>query len=384
MTALEHAHLRSRRALRPFGLALAVWLAPLAAAHCAEVTVAQVAAFSGKLASASRDYNLGLNACLADHNVRAGANLHRVRLISRDDGFDPTRTAAEVSSLLQSDRPVAMVGFSGTRSVQAAMEAGLAREGVPVVGARSASSELRRLPGVFHLRPAHTLEVERLLAQLGALGVQRLSVVTSDDAYGNEALAVAERVASKHSVQLVGTHRYAARALDLSAAVAAALKVAPQAVLLVADTQVSADFVRRFRAVNRGTFVVAISDTEAEVLVSLIGPELARGLGVAQVTPDPQRGNRAVARDFRALMTRLQVPADRINHGSMAGYITCQVLLRALAKAGPQPTPASMTAALETVNGDLGGFTVSFGPGQREGSLYVDLSVIDERGMLRQ
>lgn len=379
--ALRHAvrHAWPRAALSA-GCALA-----LAGQACAaEVTVAHVSAFSGKLATASRDHNLGLHACLADHNLRAGADAHRVRLVSRDDGFDPARTAARVSELLASEQPLLFVGLSGSRNVKAALGAGLASAGVPILGVRSAAAELHAVPGLFHLRPAHSVEVTKLMEQLAALGVVRVSVVASDDADGTEAVQTARRMAQTLGQQLLGVHRYAPAALDLSAAVKGVHAAAPQAVLLVADTQASADFVKRFRAVNRSTFVVATSDTEAEVLVSLIGPELARGLGVAQVTPSPLRGNRALSRNFVALMTRLEVPSDRINHGAMGGYIACQVLLRALAKAGPRPTPASMSAALETVSDDLGGFSIAFRPGQRVGSGFVDMSVIDERGMLRQ
>jgi branched-chain amino acid transport system substrate-binding protein len=357
----------------------------LASGFAAEVTVAQVSAFSGKLATASRDYNLGLHACLADHNARAAAGDHRIRLVSRDDGFDPRLTAAQAAQLLRDERPIAFVGFSGARNVQAAMEAGITQSGVPVLGVRSASAELHRLPGLFHLRPAHTVEVERLLAQVAALGVQRVALVISDDAYGSEALAGAQAAAPALSLQLVAAARYAPRAVELGAAAAAVHQARPQAVLLVADTQASADFVTRFRAVDHSTFVVAVSDTEAEVLAALLGPKLARGLGVAQVTPDPKRGNRAVSRSFRELMARLQVPEDRINHGSMGGYIACQVLLRAVARLGPKPSAAAMVGALESLTAlDLGGFVVRFGPRQREGSRYVDLSVIDERGALRQ
>jgi ABC-type branched-subunit amino acid transport system substrate-binding protein len=367
-------------------LTAALGLALVAAAgQAGEVTVAQVSAFSGKLATASRDYNLGLHVCLADHNARASPGLHRVRLLSRDDAFDPQRTAQQVLQLLKGEEPVAFIGLSGSRSVQAALDAGLAKAGMPVIGVRSASTEQHGVPTLFHLRPTHTLEVERLMSQVAALGVQRVAVVVSDDAYGSEAMAAATRATADLKLTLVGSSRYAPRALDLSAAVAAINLSSPQAVLLVADTQASADFVKRFRAINRGTFIVAVSETEAEVLTSLIGPEAARGLGVAQVTPDPHRGNKAISRDFRQLMTRLQVPADRINHGSMGGYIACQVLLRALAKAGPKPTAATMVTALESLTAlDIGGFSVDFGSRQRDGSSYVELSVIDERGKLRQ
>jgi ABC-type branched-subunit amino acid transport system substrate-binding protein len=367
------------------GTALLAMFAAAAAAVAAEVTVAQVSAFSGKLATASRDYNLGLHACIADHNSRATPGEHRLRLVSRDDAFDPQLTAVQVDKLLRDEQPVAFVGLTGTRNVRAALDAGIGRDGVPVVGVRSASAELHRLPGLFHLRPAHTVEVERLLAQVASVGVQRVALVVSDDAYGAEAFDAAMAAVGPLKLSVVSTSRYAPRAVDLSAAAAGVHQASPQAVLLVADTQASADFVRRFRALNRSAFVVAVSDTEGDVLVSLLGPELARGLGVAQVTPDPRRGNRAVSRDFFALMQRLQVPDDRINHGSIGGYIACQVLLKAVARAGPKPTAASTVAALQSLGAlDLGGFVVSFGPRQREGSRFVDLSVIDERGALRQ
>jgi hypothetical protein len=59
------------------------------------------------------------------------------------------------------------------------------------------------------------------------------------------------------------------------------------------------------------------------------------------------------------------------------------VLVEGLRRAGSEPTRAKVMAALETLhNFDLGGITVSYGPRERVGSNFVEVTVIGSDGKL--
>jgi ABC-type branched-subunit amino acid transport system substrate-binding protein len=61
----------------------------------------------------------------------------------------------------------------------------------------------------------------------------------------------------------------------------------------------------------------------------------------------------------------------------MEGVVYAKVLVEGLRRAGKNPTREGFIRALEGMrNYDLGGFTVSFGPRSREGSTYIDITMI--------
>jgi branched-chain amino acid transport system substrate-binding protein len=61
--------------------------------------------------------------------------------------------------------------------------------------------------------------------------------------------------------------------------------------------------------------------------------------------------------------------------------MAAKVMAEGLQRAGKDLTRAKLMTALETLREyDVGGLTVSFGPGIRAGSRYVDLSVISADG----
>ena len=56
-----------------------------------------------------------------------------------------------------------------------------------------------------------------------------------------------------------------------------------------------------------------------------------------------------------------------------------------LRRAGKDPQRKDLVRGLESLRrADVGGFMVDFGPGQREGSRFVDLSLIGSDGRIRQ
>jgi branched-chain amino acid transport system substrate-binding protein len=58
---------------------------------------------------------------------------------------------------------------------------------------------------------------------------------------------------------------------------------------------------------------------------------------------------------------------------------------KGLRRAGKDPQRKDLVRGLESLRrADLGGFMVDFGPGQREGSRFVDLSLIGSDGRIRQ
>src|SRR6187402_507437 len=93
----KNAHRRPRYYC--VGLAL-IWLATSAVTqaetgvYADRIVLGQSAALEGPAAALGRDLNLGILAAFAEANGQGGVHGRRLELVSRDDGYEPTRAIA--------------------------------------------------------------------------------------------------------------------------------------------------------------------------------------------------------------------------------------------------------------------------------------------------
>jgi branched-chain amino acid transport system substrate-binding protein len=351
-----------------------------------DLVVAQVAPFGGNLAVAGRDFNLGAMIAFDEVNVAGGVSGQQVRLVSRDDGYRPAETVRHLTALVENEAPVALIGLWGADSVRALLaDKTIERAGLAVVGVRSGDTLLRGEKILFHLRASYRDEVTRMVDQIATMSVKRVAVVHEDEPFAREALGIAREGLKARSIELVSVATLKRDSLEVSAAVDTLAKLEPQAVFVFASTNAAAAFIKPFRQRKASAFVLTTSSVEAENLVNQITPEFARGVSVAQSVPNPYKATAPIARSMRSRMKSLGIAEDRANFASLEGYISARIVIEALRRAGRDPKPAQVATALESMRRfDLGGFVIDFGPGQHEGSQFVDLSVISADGKVRQ
>jgi branched-chain amino acid transport system substrate-binding protein len=375
-------NLLSRSALLAGALCIGVGMAT-----AKDVVIGQVAPFGGNLAVAGRDFNLGAMIAFDEVNELGGIRGQQLRLVSRDDGYKAAETVRHVTSLLQTEAPVVLIGLWGAESAQALLKNKiLENAGIAVVGVRSGDVLLRNEKSLFHVRASYRDEIMRMLEQVTIMGSSRIAIVHEDDAFGQEALAIArEAMKGRYQIKLETVVPLKNVNLDATAAVKTLAAAPPQAVLLFANTNAAAAFLKPFRQQGSKAFVLTTSSVEVDNLVGQIGSEFAHGVSVAQSVPNPYKPKTSVARSLLTRMKSLGIAVERANFASLEGYISARVVIEALKRVGRDPTPAKVASALETLKHlNLGGFVVEFGPGQRSGSRFVDLTVISADGKVRQ
>lgn len=356
------------------------------AATARDLVVAQIAPFGGNLAVAGRDFNLGALIAFDEVNVAGGVNGNSVRLVSRDDGYRPAETVRHLATLVETEAPVALIGLWGADSVRALLaDKTLERTGLAVVGVRSGDSLLRSEKILFHLRASYRDEITRMVEQVATMSIKRVAVVHDDEAFGREGLGIAREGLKARGIELTAVAALKRDSLEVGPAVTAVVEAEPQAVFVFASTNAAAAFIKPFRQRRATAFVLTTSSVEADNLVNQITPEFARGVSVAQSVPNPYKATTPIARSMRSRMKALGIAEERANFASLEGYISARIVTEALKRAGRDPKPGQVASALESMRRfDLGGFVVDFGPGQHEGSHFVDLSVISADGKVRQ
>lgn len=369
-----------RRCFR-LGLLLAAGL-PLAAT--AELTVVQVAPFSGPLADTGRLVRQGLELALEQANGEGGVHGRKLRLVSKDDGYKVDETVRLVREAA-AEKPVALVGLVGTGNLAALQQRKVIDEvGVPLIGVRTGATELRQ-PGhplVFHLRASYAAEIDRLVEVATTLGGRQFGIMYQADAFGEDGLKALRQSLAARGQTLAVESSYEKNTVKVEGAVASLLRAAEvNAIVLVSNTKATAGFLKAYRDGGGLAPVYALSVNNDREIVDQIGIRAAHGLGITQVVPFPTSGVLPLTRDYQARLKRRQ-PDAQPSVSSLEGYIYGRVLVEALRRAGGKSDPASLVKALESAPFDLGGHRVHFAPGKHEGSQFVELTMIARSGAL--
>jgi len=374
-----------RLRLRAIGAACGAWalgvpgvraqtLAPLVLHHIGPLT--------GVLAASNQEAIDGARLFLDAFNARGGLRGRAVRLQTLDDAQDPKRALEHFEALVASRQVLALLLPRTTPAMEALLP-GVARYGVPVIGPQAGGSFVNRPPRreVFTLRASYQKEAEVAIRQQHATGMRRFGLLLADDAFGRDTLAGIERTFKGLGLEATVTARIDNRKPDVTAALQQMLAQRPQVVLLIVSAKAAADFVRGYRAAGAQATFISLSNTSNNDYIKALGDQAA-GAIVMQVMPSPFAATTPLTREYAAAAARSQ---HAVSYAGLYGFATAKLATLALARAGAEPTRASLVRALERLGDvDLGGYPLRYGPGERTGSSYVDPTIITEQGRFRR
>lgn len=368
-------------------LALCVLAALARPALGAEIVIGQVAPLSGVLASTGQQMVLGAKIYFDWVNAQGGVHGATIRQEVADDGYKVPDTARLARALLAKPEVVALFGFAGTANITQLLADGVLEQGgaalvAPYTGGESLRSPFN--PWIFHLRASYADEAEHMVQQLTTLGMSRIAVMYQDDGFGKAGLAGVEAALAKRGLKPLAAAGYERNTDQVEAAAQTIRAADAQAVVMIAINKSAGAFTKRYRELGGGAQLMSISVVDPAEIVKIAGHKNARGLGISQVVPYPYQPRLPVVREYRQLLKQY-APNAEVNYTNFEEFLGAKVLVEALRRAGPEPTRAKVIKALESLrNFDLGGITVNYSPTNRVGSRYVEVTVIDADGRLRQ
>jgi len=344
-----------------------------------QITVGQVAAFSGPAAQLGERLKVGIDAYFKAVNAQGGVHGRQLKLVTRDDGYEPERTKVAVKAALEEDQVFALVGSVGTPTGLAAVPI-LTDAKVPLVGMFTGAEALRDPPNkyVFHVRASYYQETERMIQHLTGLGLKKIAVFYQNDAYGKAGLEGVERALAKRQLKTVATATVERNSVDVAKSLAAILPSQPEVVVQIGAYKACAAFIKQARAKGYGGQFFNVSFVGSKALADELG-EAGVGVVISQVVPFPYTGSTPIVREYHQVMT--QAGQKDYDFSSMEGFLTAKVFVEGLRRAGKNLTREGLINALETLKDfDMGGFTVKYGPGGHLGSSYVDVTIIGRGG----
>ena len=348
-----------------------------------DIVVGRSLALSGPLKSYGEAKRDGGDAYIQKVNKAGGIAGRPIVLVTLDDAYQPEKTVANLKSLAEKNAPTAFLGLFGVPTVAAALPV-LEQLKIPAVGLTSGTAAVRapHNPYAFPIRASYAEEAQKLVSQVKTIGVTKISVIYSDNPFGESVKNTLLEALRKEGLTALAVKVDAAGA-GAAPAVGQAIANAPQAVFLTMLSQAAVPVLRELKKSDSHSLLYTFSPVDTTVVLKQLGTS-ASGLGITQVVPIPSGMLFPVVEEYTAALKAL-------GHGTpsfygLEAFIEAKVLVEGLRRAGAAAkNPAALLKALETMrNYDAGGYFVSYGPGIRTGSRFVEIDIIDTSGVLRR
>ena len=348
-----------------------------------EVLIGQFAALTGPAAPLGQSVRTGILAHFEAVNAQGGIHKRQLRLVTRDDGFEPQKTALVVKELINKDVVFAMVGSVGAAATLAALPL-LNQAKVPLIGPLTGEQSLHTTFSrqLFHVRTSVAEEADRIARHLSTLGVKKVAVFYQNDAYGQAALESLRKALAKRELSVVAVSAVETEAANLGRSLGDILKTSPEAVVQISAHISSAAFIKGARARGfRGQFL-NVSSVGANALADALG-DSGVGVIVSQVVPSPHQPNSALVREYQQNMRAIGQQSFDVS--SFEGYLAAKVLTEGLRRTGRYLTREGLIDSLETMRDyNMGGFSVNYSPTSHAGSTYSELAIIAPGGKFVQ
>jgi branched-chain amino acid transport system substrate-binding protein len=349
----------------------------------AQILVGQTAGFSGPVASGVKETTDGARLYLDTINRRGGVNGQSIELVSLDDKFDPKQASENARQLIEERGVVALFLTRGTPHSQAIVPL-LDKHGVALIGPSTGAMALHQpvQRHVFNVRATYQREAEKAIAHLASIGITRIALVHVDDSFGADGLAGARKGLETARLQPVALEKFDRAKPDFKPIVPKLVQANPQAVMMIASGNHTAEGLRALRAAGSGAQVVTLSNNASGGFVKSLG-EHARGVIVTQVFPYERSISFPMVKEAQELAREKGL--SEVSPAMLEGFAAAKVLVEALRRAGPKPSRDKVLSALDNLRKyDIGGLEVSFSPTDHTGLDFADLSIIGSDGRFRR
>jgi branched-chain amino acid transport system substrate-binding protein len=342
------------------------------------------APFSGPSKDLGHQMRLGIETAFRLVNDAGGVNGRALRLVTADDGYEPSRTGDTMKQLYEKDQVFGFVGNVGTPTAMVAAPFALERR-MLFFGAFTGANVLRHDPPdryVFNYRASYAEETDavvRYLVKVRRLKPEQVAVFAQQDAFGDAGFAgvnKALRTLRGGDGGFILRVGYPRNTLDVDTAIAQvrANKTPIKAVVMVATYRAAAKFIEKTRDSIPGliyTNVSFVGSTSLRDELMLLGPKYATGVIVTQVVPAVD-GYSSLILEYKSALAKY-FGGEAPDYVSFEGYVAAQVLIEALKRAGPQLDTEKVVNALENLRDfDMGlGAMINFGKSEHQGSHKV-------------
>lgn len=346
-----------------------------------EVRIGVTMGLEGLIAPIGQDYVEGLRAAVEAANRRGGVNGRQIKLIGRNDSYEPLQCVLNTRDLISKESVFALTSYLGSPTSIKAQPIWTGAK-VPVIGFFTGVRALREPFNRynFHIRASYREEIHALVNVFtNQLHVKRISILYQYDAFGQDVRREIKELLTEHRLIMASEGSYPRNSLDVENATKAIMEGDPDAIIMVGTAAPLTKFIRQVKATaKRPIYFGAASFVGGTFFLDLVGKD-GEGCFVCQVMPMYEGGAVKVWDDYRRDI-ELTNPGFPTTSVGLEGYINGRVLVEGLKRAGRGLTRDRFIEAIESIHGQpFGpGYDLSFSSKNHEGSRQVFMTVVRE------
>lgn len=345
-----------------------------------QITIGAYMAYSGPGGGGlSYSTAAGANTYFNVINEQGGIYGRKIKWITEDDGYQPSRTIAAVKKLVEQDNIFAIVAPFGAPTTLAVLPY-LDEQNIVSIGPWSPViwTEVPFRRNVFVISPNDAVQHYFMTDYFIKQGAKRIAIVYQTGVGKAPLDAVSYRL-KESGMTLADSAEFTPGQEDFSAIISKIKAVNPELVLTAGLAVPVSLIVRegkkqglkpKFGFANHGTII----DPEFMRLVGSAG----EGVGTIQHFKDAESKDPEVA-EFRTRLKKY-FPKEVPGLLSMHGYVSAKIFCEAMKKAGAEPTREKLIAALESMTGEDIGFAapLGFSPTNHQGITAIRFTRIQK------
>jgi len=307
----------------------------------------------------------GALSCIRRINDHGGIHGRTLRLIVKDDGYDPTRCLFNTQQLILEEKVFCLFSYVGTPTTVRVIPL-INDAGIPMLGMLTGANRLREPvnPLLINIRASYYQEIRAAVEMMvRQMGLDRIAVFYQYDEYGFDGLRGTELALKAFQLKPVAKGTYVRGTLDVAQGLSKIYESKAQAVVMIGTYDACARFISKAKATGFSPLFYNVSFVGVTELARRLG-DLGEGVVVSQVVPPPRA---ALGQDGKtpgkelpgitAYVADLNTyyPGASPSYVGLEGYINAKILAEALTRAGRDLTRDGFVAAIESINRlDLG------------------------------
>ena len=367
-------------------LFLALLLGSLASQAGAQqgIVIGHVAGYTGPVTKDATEMGAGAQVYFDAVNAGGGVLKRKVRLLVVDDHFKPEETVQQITAL--KGKVSALLPPVGSAQFDRVLKEGvLEKIDFPILGVIPGVESFRQplRKNLFHFRAGDFDQIAKMIDLTTSVGMNKIGVLATNNPNGDQVTAFMQEALAKRQLKLAAVGKYdIGPKIDWAPVVKTFQQTQPDVIVLVGPPFATAAFIKEAKSAGVSSALYGLSYTDFRLAGKVAGPQLARGVAIAQVLPNPNNRTLPLIKEFRDNFEKYGKVQGVPSHFNLEGYIAGKLLVEAMRRS-KDASPAGVRRGLEMLRDyDMGGFIVDFSPDRHNGSTFVDMSMISASGEL--
>jgi len=318
-----------------------------------EIRLGMSAPFSGNKKDLGEDMFMGANAYFQHINENGGIYGRFIKLIARDDRYEPRLAAKNAHDFIKKDKIFAFFGTVGTPISKAILPIAIKND-IPFLGPFSGAEFLRqnKSPLILNARVSYKEETEKLISYFVDIKqFTRVAVFYQNDSYGRSGLRGVRAALSKRNLKIIGEGSYKRNTLSVGNALYEISLTRPEAIILVGTTMPVAQFIKRARKNKK-----IIKNINFGIL-SFVNPKLllktldykSKNIIFSQVVPSPWTSRKEQVIEYRELMSKYYPDKD-FGFISLEGYFVARMTIQLFKDVGENFTKSDFVREMQKLS----------------------------------